>query len=383
VRGDRLYARMGSAVTARPSDPASSSGTGYLVALDLEAEGRLVWKIAPDEPGWAFDGSPVADDGNVYAVMRRSDIQPQVHVACFDAQTGARRWRRFVCAAETPGRGMFHETTHTLLTLAGDTLYVNTNLGCVAALDSEDGSLRWASLYPRVRKGDLLKLPKCFHRDLNPCLYDRGILFVAPADHPRILALEAATGQILWHTGPEAEDAVHLLGVAGDHLIASGFRLYWIGLKPGTQGRIEHVWPDSQEKLGYGRGVLAGKSVYWPTRDRIYVFDQQTGQLRQQIELASRGVEGGNLVIAAGHLLIATAKELLALGPGRESDTRQEDTLAARTAGPQAMNQGAVTCLPKSSPRPRPLPPAPRPQGERGVPEIASTASHRSPATSD
>ena len=44
----------------------------------------------------------------------------------------------------------------------------------------------------------------------------------AAADSRRILAFDAATGQILWQTGSEVEDVVHLLGVAGDRLIASG-----------------------------------------------------------------------------------------------------------------------------------------------------------------
>ena len=69
--------------------------------------------------------------------MRRNDIRPQAHVACFDAPTGRMRWRRFVCAAETPARGMLPECTHNLLTLAGDTIYYNTNLGAVASLAVE------------------------------------------------------------------------------------------------------------------------------------------------------------------------------------------------------------------------------------------------------
>ena len=65
--------------------------------------------------------------------MRRADIRPQAHVACFDTTTGRMRWRRFICAAETPARAAMAECTHNLLTLAGGTIYVNTNLGAVAA----------------------------------------------------------------------------------------------------------------------------------------------------------------------------------------------------------------------------------------------------------
>ncbi len=323
----KLYARMGSAVTARPHDASMAGGSSYLVCLDLAAQGRLVWRIAPEEKGWAFEGSPLVDSGNVYVVMRRSDIQPQVHVACYDAETGRLRWRQFLCASETPARGMLHETTHNLLTLARETLYVNTNLGAVAALSARDGRIEWVSLYPRVRQGDLIRPEPYTCRDLNPCVYDRGRLLVAPADSRRILALDALTGQILWQTGTEVEDVVHLLGVAGDWLIASGHRLYWISLKEQDQGKVKRVWPDSHERPGFGRGILAGGCVWWPTRDKIYLFDQYTGQQKKAILLEPRAASGGNLLIAPGRLLIATHKELIALGEGGTVPTEPKERI--------------------------------------------------------
>ena len=161
------------------------------------AEGKLLWKVAAEE-GWAFDGAPLVAGARLFVAMRRNDIRPQAHVACFDTTTGRMRWRRFVCAAETPARGTLAECTHTLLTLAGGTIYVNTNLGAVASLAVEDGRINWLSLYPRVRSGNLLRMDAHWQRDLNPCLFDHGRLYVAPADSPRVYALDAATGQILW-----------------------------------------------------------------------------------------------------------------------------------------------------------------------------------------
>jgi hypothetical protein len=64
---------------------------------------------------------------------------------------------------------------------------------------------------------------------------------------------------------------------------------------------------------GFGRGVLAGSEIYWPTRERIYVFDQGSGrQMRQPIELAALGTQGGNLVIQDGVMLVASVDELVA-----------------------------------------------------------------------
>jgi outer membrane protein assembly factor BamB len=314
ARDGRLYARMGSTVTSRPTGATASGGGGCLVCIDLEAEGRLLWKIPPEGDGWAFEGSPLCDGTNVYVALRRSDIRPQAHVACYDAQTGRRRWRRFVCAADTPAQGVFAQRTHNLLTLRRETIYYNTNLGAVAALSTHDGRVQWISLYPRVRLGDLLRPEPYTARDLNPCVYHRGTLLVAPSDSRRILALDAATGRILWQTGSQVQDVVHLLGTSGDQLIAAGKRLYWISLRREDPGRVRHAWPHAPKGPGYGRGVLAGGRVWWPSREKIFVFDQTTARLEKVIELGPKGAAGGNLLLAAGHLLITTDKELIALG---------------------------------------------------------------------
>jgi outer membrane protein assembly factor BamB len=313
VFGDKLYALMGSGVTSLPQGQSADIRPGYLVCLDLAAEGRLLWKIAPEQ-GWAFDGSPLADCAGVYVAMRRIDIRPRAYAACFDAQSGRLRWRQFVASAETPARGMMHQVTHDLLTLAGDSIYFNTNLGAVAAINIDDGRLQWVSLYPRRRHGDLASLAPHWQRDLNPCLYHQGTLYVAPADSPRIFAFDAQSGMILWQTGEQTEDALDLLGATDDYLIAGGNKLYWIGLKDEDRGRIKHIWPEGNDKPGFGRGIIAGGFILWPTREQILVFDLKTAQPRKSIDLLPRDARGGNLLATNLGLLIATDKELIALG---------------------------------------------------------------------
>jgi outer membrane protein assembly factor BamB len=334
VCNGKLYARMGSGVTSRPPGSPLAADAGYLVALDLEAEGRLIWKIAPESKDWAFEGSPVSDGASIYVAMRRSDIRGQSHVACFDAETGTLRWRRFIVAAETPARGAIHETTSNLLTLDHETLYVNTNLGAVASLCTRDGQVNWVSLYPRERQGDLLNLAPHWCRDLTPCLFHRGRLLVAPADSRRIFGLDAGTGQILWETNPKenVEDAVHLLGVVGDTLVASGNRIYWIDLGD-RPGRVKTQWPDGEGRLGYGRGLIAADGVYWPTRENLYVFDLQSGRQKRVISLAARGVSGGNLLAFDRYLLIAGSKALVAFGPAAAESKRKEEPLAEAVRG--------------------------------------------------
>jgi len=320
----KLLSRMGNTLTGKPRQSSTLDRSSYLVCLDLEAEGRLNWKIDAED-GWAFEGSPVSDGANIYVGMRRSDIRPQAFVACFDLQTGKPRWRRFICGADTPASGMLSVGTHNLLTLVGGSLYYNTNLGAVAAISTNDGSLRWVSLYPRQRQGDLTKMEKHWNRDLNPCVYDRGTLYVAPADSPRIFAFDAATGQMLWQSGSELDDVDQLLGAADGHLIAGGDRLYWIGTEGEHAGRIRHMWPRGSEKLGFGRGLLSGNSVLWPTRDEIFVFDRKTAKQTKVIELRQRSAEGGNLLVADGRLLIAGGSEIVGFSITPTKPPRKED----------------------------------------------------------
>lgn len=325
----RLYARMGSQVTSRPLELLDGRAGGYLVCLDLNAMGHVVWKLALDEVDdekWAFEGSPLADGRDLYVAMRKSDVRPQSHVACFDAETKRLRWRTKICAAETPAGGQAEEMTHNLLTLAEGTLYFNTNLGAVAAVRCRDGHLEWATLYRRAKKAQpdgQDRRAAHFYRDLNPCVYDRGRLFIAPADCESILSLDAGTGELLWET-QLPEDVVHLLGVGGGNLLASGDVLWWIDA---ARGKVIKRWPDTSP-LGHGRGILMGDQVVWPTASELYTFDQQPApreRPRDAVRLSERGVAGGNVVAGGGLLLIATADKLFALKQqGREPPAKVE-----------------------------------------------------------
>lgn len=332
----KLFARLGSPITAFKDENGRLKQPGNIVGLDLATQ-RKLFEIEPDGANWAFEGPPVTDGSRLYVAMRRSEntsARSDAHLACFDAQTAELRWRRWICGANTPSKGQWDELTHTLLSLQDGVLYFNTNLGAVAAVTAEDGAVKWVARYPRApfRSHDLDRNDVHFFRDLTPCLIHDGLAICAPADCDRIFALDAATGQTVWETGKQrGADAVHLLGVGGGNVLASGDYLYWIDINSGTivgqfpQPRSGGPGFARADPPGFGRGILAGDNVYWPTREKIFVFRQQTTKTEKgwspipvrEIELTHRGVTGGNLLMAKGILLIATSNKLYALSESK------------------------------------------------------------------
>jgi outer membrane protein assembly factor BamB len=328
VQENLLFARVGSPVTSSVVESPFAPTGAVLKWFDLGAQAALVKDALPGDEKSAFDGVPLADGGNLYVAMRQVETgsRAQAHVACFDVQTGKLRWRRFVCAAETPGRSQMDEITHNLLSLDRGVLYFNTNLGAVAALSAKDGEVLWISRYPRSMAGDLNRTARHVYRDLNPCVIQQGRVFVAPADSERIFAFNAQTGDLLWGSAAGyPEDAVHVLGVLGDTLVASGDKLWGFDV---SEGKVRAVWPDSGPPRGFGRGVLMGDEVIWPTRQELYHFrldrrvvrDPDTGRAKEYFwwqntridNLLQHSATGGNLVVAKDHLLIASSDTLYA-----------------------------------------------------------------------
>jgi outer membrane protein assembly factor BamB len=321
--GERLIARVGPAATSTPTEsravPATSRSKIVVLDVSTEGQGRLaVDPIELVDEKLAFDGTPVTDGRWLYAVLRRSDVRPEVLVACYDLAVNPPRehWRTSVAAAETPGSGQLYEITHNLLTLDSDTLYLNTNLGAVAALATENGEVRWLHVYPRVKLGDLRKLADTghFYRDLTPCVVHHDAIVVVPFDSPAIFVLDAATGAMRWSTDA-APDAIHVLGVVGETLWASGDRLYALDVRTGAlRGR----WPEQvkPEPRGIGRGVVVGDAVLWPTRHELHVFGgsavngQPLAPKQPGVPWTRMGIAGGNLSFADGMLVVATESDV-------------------------------------------------------------------------
>lgn len=322
AHGDTVVATVGSQASL------NGSGNSAILGFDIQQEGAVRFgPVQTDDARWIFQGAPLCDAHHCWVGLRLRDVTSQDYVACFDMRSGQERWRTRICSADTIAHNRIPELANHMLTLHEGTLYFSSHLGTIAAISADTGRLRWLTKYPRLgpKRQNLLDDPWHALRDLTPCLYHDGLLIVAPSDSDSIFALDANSGEQVWQTSAPS-DATQLLGVgAGDHLIVSGRRLWWLNVYTGkpSRGITANPFPASvtAEPSGSGRGVLADGNIYWPTQadgmGKIYVFDQVTGkQLRQPIDLEAGNATAGNLLVTPTHLLIAAPNKLFAFELG-------------------------------------------------------------------
>jgi outer membrane protein assembly factor BamB len=328
--GDRVIARLGEG---------RSGGVLLAIRSNAEVEGKLLWKKSAGEVALparrqragdrgvaAFEGTPVADESRVYVGLTDPGAETDLFVACIELESGQPAWVRYLGTANAePERGRLAPgAAHRLLTLDGDRVYYQTNLGAVACLDAQTGAIRWLATYPTRDR----QVSPELRRSPNPAVAHGGRVYVAPADAAEIFAFDASSGRPLWSTPPLAR-AQHLLGVAAGRLYATGDRVY--SIDPAT-GRVLRAWPEYGGYEGHGRGLLAGDRIYWPTRTDILVVDQATGgDVHESIPLWQLfGHGGGNLAVGDGYLAVAQRDRLVVYGQGRRLiERRREEVVAA------------------------------------------------------
>ena len=352
--GDRIYARLGATGGASLGGRFSRGSQSAIVALDRSAEGKSLWRrpamdvSLPKRPegfngNTGFEGSPLADAHGVYVAMTDRKEMTSTYVVCLDADTGATRWVRYLGAAPSDGNNLpfmgmgmgmgmggngSTELAHRLLTLDGPTIYYQTNLGAVVSLNAETGAIHWVATYPRLERNEE---GQAHERDLNPAVVHDGLVIVAPDDATSIYAYDAVSGRLVWKTDPIPDDVklAHLLGVAKGRLIATGDRVLLFDVKTGKR---VGCWPDGGHAYeGYGRGILAGDRIYWPTKTEIHILDQATGLRTDppiKLQEAPFNTTGGNLAVGDGYLIIAQAEKLVVFCQNSRLIQRYRDEIA-------------------------------------------------------
>jgi outer membrane protein assembly factor BamB len=314
-----------------------ANAESFLTCLNLRPGSggeRLRWeaRALPRESS-VFEGTALVHDGRAYvAASRFAGGRTVTCVRCYPLDARGPplpRWSQDTCEGQElkPGEA---RSRHHLLTLAGPTLVYCSHAGAIVALDAFTGRRLWGVRYPRLSPRALAD-PKAL-RDLAPCVYADGRLYVAPADSDRLLCLDPADGRTLWER--DKQEVVHLLGVGQGRLIYATPK----GLRAldAADGRPAWSVPDTGELATLGRGLLIGDLVLWPTAQkgigervqdgRVIAVRQRDGRPAPDDPTLLRNVPVGNLVYAGGCLIVADRQVLsVFVPPARRLEERQQE----------------------------------------------------------
>ncbi|MEM1304627.1 MAG: PQQ-binding-like beta-propeller repeat protein, partial [Planctomycetota bacterium] len=327
VSGDRLFARVGQLQTR------GTAGGPMVRSFDLGREGLEAPAVSPTSPPWRLAGAPTPGRTRLYVPLVASEAASRVALAAFSMATGRELWRTSIATGGTAATATPTPTPPIAATLAGDTLYVNTNVGAVAALDTKTGGLRWVRLYDRSASTAFTAVEPTTP-DAAACVVAGDRILTAPNDAESVFALDAATGRLMWASGPIAGRR-RLLGVAGKTLVVGGDQVRGLDL---DTGRPRYTWPETRKAgiRGMGNGCLVAGEVFWPTRDRLLVLDAATGgQTRPPIDIGNLGGAGANVAPAGDRLIVAGLKAMTLLGPEDREQKNNQPLLSQLSLKPQ------------------------------------------------
>ena len=299
---------------------ARSVATAANLPTEWDADSNVDWKI--DLPGRGPSG-PIVVDGRVFVTCCSGAKQDQLHVVCFDAESGKQLWHRQMWAN---GRTMTHPTSSTAApTPASDgehifAFYSSNDLICYDL----DGNLKWYRAlgrdYPKAgndigmasspvvasgtvvvqaeNQGDSFAAGIDVETGQNRWRIDRnkssnwtspitmqtssGIDLVVLKSSEGVTARDIQTGDEVWS---------YDIGASGiPSMVADGDKLYlpadtFSVLRVG-ETEPEEIWSSNQVRPGPASPIIGNGNVYALAKNILSCSDAKTGTQQWKLRLA-------------------------------------------------------------------------------------------------
>ncbi len=271
-----------------------------------EAEsGGLLWTTG-GRAEWSDllpQSEPSAGEGRVYvlAAQRKAAKNRPLYLVCLDSMSGALVWQRLLGAMAAGDRQRGLACGGNAIALHQGSLYVSTDAGIVARCDARDGLVEWVRAYPSAAPQDAPEFP--YRREGAAPQVAAGAVFIAPRDHTGVMALDPATGGLLWESLLVPSERI--VGVAGRMLITQGGgELAALDLGSGDEAWVRNLGgtPDL-------RATVAGAHVLAVAGDRLLRYQAATGAPVDELRL--NGAAGSGFALLADGSLAEFTEEPL------------------------------------------------------------------------
>ncbi|MCH1494339.1 MAG: PQQ-binding-like beta-propeller repeat protein [Rubripirellula sp.] len=293
-----------------------------LVALDLEKQGKLRWRIGSQgDPGSAltdafFLGPPLPIDGRLYVM---AEIAGDICLCCLDPANGDELWRQQLVTVESGGvqTDPIRRVAGAMPTYHEGVLVCPTGAGAIVGVDLVDRTLRWgatvernAEMYRTINgSGRGLEGAKLMQRWHNgAALVEGATVLVTPIESDRLYALDLRSGERLF----AEKNRVHMMYVAGiqdgKFIVVGTHQIRAFDVNTG-----DAVWTTARDLVTVGQqisglGVFGAFDYFVPTTtNEIIQVSLADGTVRQRRETQ---YPLGNLVAVDGELITQSPTSL-------------------------------------------------------------------------
>jgi len=350
IDGEHAFVTMYSTPEARPRENNQQNqdffeGVTALKCIHIPT-GKLVWDtdlspVLDDfktvckeffERNFSFSAPPLVRGDRLYLGICTSPMgELESRVVCLDRKTGRPIWTTFLSSVPGLQNGFMNGVSFLpaylpMLVEQGGTLYVQTNLGVVGALNPANGTVQWLTRYRRAGRRmqpNTGMMEASFKRPANPPILWNGMLFVLAQDRAELMAFDTSTGEEIklkagteMHQDLEWKSMLHLLGPIHDELVIAGAsKSFELRLRDETGLCFRANYLIASACRGAGRGAVTEDYAYLPVMGEddgsplggLGVYDVRTWKVVERPSWKEPN-EFGNLLVAGNYLVVATNK---------------------------------------------------------------------------
>lgn len=267
-----------------------------LFSLDLQS-GEVRWKKGGDNARTtffreaSFSAGPVVKDDTIYTIAQTTESSvdtPSFYAIALDAGSGKLQWKTFLTKSGI-GINLFgnpiRENVVSVPAVDDNYMYVSTNVGVVAAVNRNDGSIKWMyryKEYPTPPRKGLRPVKQELRWRNNLPIRLEGALLVTPTNSPFLLAFDPASGKLLWKQ--QYRSLEQQIGDNPRWIVPYRNNQYMISGENGARiySVDKHGAPISEvfkpDTRLFGRPAVTGDHVYFSTRKKLVKMETRTSK---------------------------------------------------------------------------------------------------------
>lgn len=321
-------------------------------------KGDMRWTTEPDpelQNVW-FGSPPVVYGGRVYAAVTSSgQAAPTAELVVLDAETGKLIRKVFLCELRrtNPGWGGWTITEAPVLAESGGILYINTNIGALAAVQAATSEVLWLTEYETAtaKMPPNRRWPQQLNdrngRGLSPIvIIDKRVCFLA-GDAENYMEYDARTGEKLLSIparprkdgGTIGADTVRWFAGIRDERAwfqGAGYAFVIDLSKIDRTAKTPEANPNQltagmlQVRVS-GRGFLTADRFYLPLDAGINVYDSKTFKLTFDAKWQddTKSIDAGTIVLVGDRMLTLSAAGITCFTDRETFDKGYGDVLTA------------------------------------------------------